>query len=558
MQRLTTRQLNRKNDRLAASDVANRLVSCEVSYMRFTAAPQAIERALATGQIGVPVSVRLIAHLADDPSEIAELKKLIADKALTWLDDAAASVFEIENQSQQSSQLIRTATGRSALVSAGLCLENEPLVEVVVFGTRGVVSWEAGQSVGWAELAKESHPTQQANAQLQPTVDRDGGLSPPYGVLLISGDHTHQPGYAEALMAGGRCKLIGVTDEDDISDSRHQLNQRLADRLEIPLLPNLSVALARKDVDIVSVCAEPFRRGRVIVQAAQAGKHLYLDKPLAGSVEDSDAILAAVRESGVVAHMFTQVHWDPAQRVRAIVESGELGDLVAVHCDVCFAKGQGGTADLSRPRIEHESPDRFELPDAKRELTNVGVYPVAMLLWLLRQEVKRVHATTGNFFFVEHQSNDMEDFGQMMLEFDGGVTATISAGRAGWRSHPGFGLHRVCLIGTKASMTVDAHRPRVEVWADGEPWTAPQRDPDDPMGMWAPLPDSPYRADPKNDWVLPATSSWATDAKHFLDCIEQGRRSDVSVDVAAAASEILFAAYRSAASGATIELPLSR
>ena len=324
------------------------------------------------------------------------------------------------------------------------------------------------------------------------------------------------------------------------------------------MLPSLTDALARHDVHIVSICAEPYRRGRIIVQAARAGKHLYLDKPLAGSVEDVDSIVAAVRESRIVAHMFTQVHWDPAQRVRAVLESGELGDLVAVHCDVCFAKGHGGTADLSRPRVEHETPTRFELPDAKRELTNVGVYPIAMLLWLLRQNVTRVHGTTGNFFFTEHQSHDMEDFGQLLLEFDGGVTATISAGRAGWRSHPGMGLHRVCLIGTKGSVTVDAHRPRVEVWADVVPWTPPPRDPDDPMGMWAPRPDSPYKAAPKNGWVLPTASFWATDAKHFLDCIEQGKQSEVSVDVAAAATEILFAAYRSASIGAAVELPLPR
>ena len=78
------------------------------------------------------------------------------------------------------------------------------------------------------------------------------------------------------------------------------------------------------------------------------------------------------------------------------------------------------------------------------------------------------------------------------------------------------------------------------------------------MGMWAPLPGSPYKAAPKDSWVLPVTSSWAVDAKQFLDCIEQGRQADVSVDVAAAATEILFAAYRSVAIGAAVELPLPR
>ena len=518
--------------------------------MRHTSAFQAIDRALATDQIGVPVSVRIVAQLADEPSELSELATSLVDRAVGWLAGDAASPCVIGDCGHQISQLIRTSSGRSALVCAGVCGSDEPLVEVVVFGNHGVLSWEAG---GGRDLFSD----EACSAKINQSPKTPDHVEPPYGLLLVSGDHTHQPGYADALMSDGRCTLIGVADADDLPVERQALNQRLADRLGIPLLPSLTEALARDDVHLVSVCAEPFRRGPIIVQAAQAGKHLYLDKPLAGSVDDAKAISAAVRESGVVAHMFTQVHWDPAQRVRSIVESGELGKLVAIHCDVCFAKGHGGTADLQVARVEHETPTRFELPDAKRELTNVGVYPIAMLLWLLRDQVTRVQATTGNFFFAEHQAKDMEDFGQMLLEFAGGVTATISAGRAGWRSHPGFGIHRVCLIGTKRSITVDAHRPRVEVWADHERWTAPPRDPEDPMGMWAPLPDSPYKAAIKNDWVSPSSSSWATDAKHFLDCVQEGRQSEVSVDVAAAASEILFAAYRSAANDAAVDLPLT-
>lgn len=516
--------------------------------MRNTTALHTIEQSLATSQIGTPVAVRLIANLADSSNEVIELSTSLVERSLAWLGDTATSTNQIGEPNHQVSQLVRTTRGRSALVSAGVCC-GEPLVEVVVFGSRGVLSWEAGSG-------SASFPMQTSE------VFRDFGsldaTPPPYGLLLVAGDHTHQPGYADALLADGRCRLIGLTDEDDVSDHRRRMNQRLANRLGIPLLPNLTEAISREDVHIVSVCAEPYRRGHIIVQAARAGKHLYLDKPLVGSIQDANAVVEAVRSSGVVSHMFTQVHWDPAQRVRAIVESGELGELVAIHCDVCFAKGHGGTADLSRPRVEQEVPTRFELPDAKRELTNVGVYPIAMLLWLLRREVKEVNASTGNYFFAEHQANNMEDFGQMLLEFDGGVTATISAGRAGWRSHPGFGMHRVCLIGTKASIKVDAHRPRVEVWADNDPWTPPSRDPDDPMGMWTPLPDSPFKAAPKDAWQLPTSPSWATDAKHFLDCIEFGRQSEVSADVAAKASEILFAAYQSAALETAVDLPLRR
>jgi predicted dehydrogenase len=169
-----------------------------------------------------------------------------------------------------------------------------------------------------------------------------------------------------------------------------------------------------------------------------------------------------------------------------------------------------------------------------------------------------VFATTGNFFFAEHQARNMEDFGQAMIEFDGGLTATLSAGRAGWRSHPDAGLNRICLVGCKGVAVVDAHRPRVERWVDTAAWAPPPRDPEDPMGMWVAPPESPFRAAPKQAWALPYAASWNLDTRVFLDCIEQGRPSDMHVGLAAAATEVLLAAYESAATGRAVFLPLPR
>ncbi|MEZ6059124.1 MAG: hypothetical protein R3C19_02060 [Planctomycetaceae bacterium] len=178
-------------------------------------------------------------------------------------------------------------------------------------------------------------------------------------------------------------------------------------------------------------------------------------------------------------------------RMQREILPDRLGDLTAVHADLCFAKGTAGTASLGKVRQETLIPERYELMDSKRELSNVGVYSLVSLLCLQDKAVRRVCATTGNYFFREHQTNNMEDFGQMLLELDGGVVATISAGRTGWRSYPAGGLNRTCLVGTKRTTIVDFDRPRVSVWADSVPWNAPERDPEDPMGMWggAPKPD---------------------------------------------------------------------
>ena len=88
--------------------------------------------------------------------------------------------------------------------------------------------------------------------------------------------------------------------------------------------------------------------------------------------------------------MFSLVHSPAAERVKGVLKSGRLGELLAVHCDVFFAKGPAGTATFGEPRREHAHPTTFEALESKRELYNIGVYPLAMLAWLLKQKVRRV------------------------------------------------------------------------------------------------------------------------------------------------------------------------
>ncbi len=80
----------------------------------------------------------------------------------------------------------------------------------------------------------------------------------------------------------------------------------------------------------------------------------------------------------------------------------------------------------------------------------------------------------------------------------------------------------------------------------------------DPMGMWGGPKDQAYEPRAKLAWITPSAEASSTDAGYFLDCIEAGRESDVSVSLAAAATEVLLAAYTSAQSGQTVDLPLPR
>ena len=536
-----------------------------------------VSQALKTKQIGTPVAVRVVAHLVADHGLLERLTVVWLEEVSKWLNGQANQVTAMGSvETGQISTLTLFPGGQSALVALGSCGIGQPLLEVIVWGNRGILSWEPegeseiGDSDNERELSEEAtrllhlirksmQGEEEANTlgiKTTSTKSRNPKpYKPPYGVLLVAGDHTHQPDYAKSLASDKRCHLVGLADEANVTARRRQLNEQLASRLGIPYFTDLSRAISRDDVQIVSVCAEPIRRGRIIVQAARADKHLYLDKPLAATLQDTQAIITAVNTAGVVSQMWSLVRSNVVQRIKNALQSEKFGELTAIHSDLCFAKGYAGTASLGQQRQETPLPNRYELPDSKREMSNVGVYLLVTLLWLTGKKVRRVRATTGNYFFQEHQNNDMEDFGQMLLELEGGLIATISVGRTGWKSYPTGGLHRTSLVGTKSTATFDSHRPRVAVWADVESWAAPLRDPEDPMGMWSGPKKEDYVAQSRQSWISPARELYPQDVEYFLDCIENGRQSDVSAELAAHATEILLAGYQSAASQQVVSLP---
>ena len=97
-----------------------------------------------------------------------------------------------------------------------------------------------------------------------------------YGVLLIGGNRTHQEGYGRSFAEDPRCQVVAVADEREIPDYRAGLNRLLASELGVPYVDDLEAALARDDVDIVSMCADIERRGR---QARLSGQTARRKRP---------------------------------------------------------------------------------------------------------------------------------------------------------------------------------------------------------------------------------------------------------------------------------------
>jgi len=81
--------------------------------------------------------------------------------------------------------------------------------------------------------------------------------------------------------------------------------------------------------DAVWVCTEPFNRVEIVTAAAEAGKDIFTEKPIALNLADADTMIAAARKAGVIYMLgYCLRFWQPYRLVHDTFASGRLGDLV--------------------------------------------------------------------------------------------------------------------------------------------------------------------------------------------------------------------------------------
>jgi predicted dehydrogenase len=86
------------------------------------------------------------------------------------------------------------------------------------------------------------------------------------------------------------------------------------------------------EVEVVHACVPPDQRLPPARLCARAGKHVLLEKPMARTVAEADEILALCDAAGITVGVMFQNRFTPlAQRLKAAVEQGKLGQLLLVN-----------------------------------------------------------------------------------------------------------------------------------------------------------------------------------------------------------------------------------
>jgi inositol 2-dehydrogenase len=167
-----------------------------------------------------------------------------------------------------------------------------------------------------------------------------------------------------------------------VADAFPERARQVAEELEIDnSYGRLEAMLERKDVDAVLIATPDKFHATAITMAARAGKHIFCEKPLALTLSDAQAALAAVAKADVRLQVGFMRRYDPAYAsAMRRIEAGEIGEPVVF-------KSIG--RDKDAPPIS-----AFQANVNGMLFYTNTIHDFDLARWLMRDEVSEVHAHT--------------------------------------------------------------------------------------------------------------------------------------------------------------------
>ena len=344
------------------------------------------------------------------------------------------------------------------------------------------------------------------------------------GVIGAGVGKAHLAGYKACPEA----ELIALCDTDaerlQAVGDQYQVPQRFTDYHEMLALPEL---------DAVSVALPNFLHAPVSIAAMEAGKHVLCEKPLAATLADAEAMVAASQATGRrLMITFNYRYRGDAQYIKRLMEGGELGRVYHVRAGWMRRRGipkVGGW--FTRKAMSGGGP-----------LIDLGVHILDLTMWFLGYpEVATVSGVTHNALasqgkgaavpFRGLEDYDVEDLAAAFLRLRNGTSISLEIS---WASHSSASDdYFVHLRGDRSGAELTVHNYARE----------------DTVRLYGDLGGRPVEFAPQ---IPPTISGHEGAVREFLASIREGRAPSSPAAQGLVISRLLEAIYRSAATGREI------
>ncbi len=275
-----------------------------------------------------------------------------------------------------------------------------------------------------------------------------------------------------------------------------------------------------KEVEAVSIATRDAEHKEPAIACAQAGKHLFLEKPMAPTLEDADEIIAAVEKAGVQMMVNFTLHFEPTYRAAyERIQAGEIGEVLTM-----FAR-RNGTRGGGYPGQPVPYAQWTDI------LISTGIHELEAMTWYAGSKVKRVYGESVKRLEREIMGDDAY---MALLKFESGAVGNLETSWIAPPTDPAGLNSRFDIIGTRGSIYIENVNGRMLHCTDDG-----CRHPD--LSYWPVL----------GGQVVGALRESLT---HFLTCLLQGRQPCVGAREGRLALQLVLAIQESCRTGRPVEI----
>ena len=237
-------------------------------------------------------------------------------------------------------------------------------------------------------------------------------MAAPFRIAFLGIDNPHGAGWRELLpQLGQDVELTALV--PGFNGGTNSLEERYAG---IPRFDTVEALIAQGEFDGAMVCLPNNEAPHAAEQLAKSGKHVLVEKPLAGSASDARLALEAIEGSVAFQSGFMWRYDEGANRLKDMVADGRFGKLVSL--EMTFVN-----SDVKRRDPDHYL---FDPEISKRGFFNcLACHTLDLLFYITGQQVVGVTARTGVF---GPTPTEVEDGGIAILDLSGGGVATFIGG----------------------------------------------------------------------------------------------------------------------------------
>jgi UDP-N-acetyl-2-amino-2-deoxyglucuronate dehydrogenase len=220
---------------------------------------------------------------------------------------------------------------------------------------------------------------------------------------------------ATGLRDADHTELAGVVDIDKV------VARTLGEAYNVPWSRDPAELLARSDVDAVYVAVPNHLLSSIVIQAAQAGKHVLCEKPMATSLADADRMLAACSEAHVSLGVAFEAQVTPElQRLHRIIAAGGIGNIIGTRIIAMLDKPDTYWAY----GYDHRTATNWRSSKSKAGggmLITTHIHDINTVRYLTGLEARRIYAEYGTFV----TQVEVEDLAFATIRYDNGAVGLI-------------------------------------------------------------------------------------------------------------------------------------